>query len=73
MGDKKLNGSAGLLADAMKKVFAECMETAHETIASDMSEMETRPSDKIAATNKSMQSQFAEQEKKIGKLLRHAC
>ena len=67
---KALNGSVDLLADAMKKVFEESMVTVQEAVKEDMDGMERRLSDRIDTTNKNMQSQFANQEKKIGKLLK---
>ena len=71
MKDKKLNGSADLLAKAIRKVFGEATENGRLAVKDDMQEMEKNLSDKIDATNESikttnsnMQSQFAEQEKR---------
>lgn len=70
MADRRnLNGSVDLLAQAMRAVFQECMESTREGVKEDMSDMESRLSDRIDTTNQNMQGQFAEQEKKIGKLL----
>ena len=73
MTQKKLNGSADLLAQAIRRVFEETSESVKE----DMHEMEKNLSDKIDTTNKTtnqnMQFQFAEQEKKIagiGKMIK---
>ncbi len=80
----KLNGSVNLLADAMRKVFLEGMESVHDAIKGDidavntnMGAMEGRLNDHIDQTNKridttnsNMQVQFSEQEKKIAAMLK---
>ena len=73
MGEpSKLNGSVDMLAQAMRKVFSEAVEGAVEPLRDDIAvigdSMATRAD--IETTNKNMQSQFAEQEKKIGQLLK---
>ena len=67
---KELNGSVGLLAGAMKRVFEESMMSVHDAVKEDMDGMEDRLSDRIDTTNKNVQAQFSQQEKKIGKLLK---
>ncbi|MDE0310844.1 MAG: hypothetical protein OXI52_01165 [Caldilineaceae bacterium] len=73
----RMNGSVDLLALAMRKVFEECMDSTREAVKEDigavredMVNMESRLNDRIDTTNQNVQVQFAEQEKKIGKLLR---
>ena len=76
---EKLNGSVELLARAMRKVFSEAVEGAAEPLHEDMKGLRTdmqgmsaRMATKadIKTTNENMQYQFAEQEKKIGQLLK---
>ncbi len=78
----KLNGSVNLLADAMRKVFSEAVESAVDPLTTEvkavrgelagmrteMLDMEGRLNERIDTTNKNMQSQFAEQQKEIGKI-----
>ena len=80
----KLTGSVNLLAEAMRRVFSEAVEEATAPLTSDMKavradmkavrvemkDMETRLNKRIDTINQNMAAQFAEQEKKIGKLLR---
>ena len=75
-GKKKLNGSVDLLAKSMRDVFSEAMEAVHGAVKKDMDAMEGRLNERIDGverridtTNENMQAQFAEQEKKIGRLL----
>ena len=71
----QLNGSVELLASAMRTVFKEAMTDAVEPIHNDMvgirEDMATKTdlADSIGLSNKNMQAQFAEQEKKISKLI----
>ena len=76
----KLNGGIELLATAMRKVFDENMAATREALKEDLSETEGRLNDhidkradhlekRIDTTNENMQEQFAEQEKKLGKLI----
>lgn len=78
---KKLNGSADLLADAMRKVFTEAVEAGVAPVRDDMArmegrlredvtEMEGRLHKRIDTTNENMAAQFAAQEQKIGKLIK---
>ena len=77
MGEKtELNGSVDLLAKAMRQVFQEGIETATAPIRQnmaeirqDMAEMREDLSQQIHTTNENMQAQFAEQEKKISKII----
>ena len=75
MASKSLNGSTKLLPDAMRDVFSECMEKNREGMKDDLKGVEDRLTVRIdgglETTNDNMQAQFAEQEKKIGKLLKH--
>ena len=79
MSDQNLNGSVDLLADAMRKVFAEAVEGAVsplggkiDALSGDIDSMRGEMATKtdIETTNKNMQAQFSEQEKTIGKLIR---
>ena len=84
MVKKSLNGSVELLADAMRTVFSEAVKGATEPLhedmkglhedmkglRTDMQGMGARMDEGIKITNENMQSQFAEQEKKIGQLLK---
>ena len=77
MVKKSLNGSVELLADAMRTVFSEAVKGATEPLHEDMKGLRTdmqgmgaRMDEGIKITNENMQSQFAEQEKKIGQLLK---
>jgi len=74
----RLNGSVEMLANAMHKVFSEAVEGAVEPLREDLASvrkdvanvretMATR--EDINTSNNNMQAQFAEQEKKIGKML----
>lgn len=74
MAEKSLNGSVGLLADAMRKVFSEAVEDAVEPLRDDIAGISDGMATKadIKTTNENMQAQFAEQEKKIGRLLRES-
>ncbi len=77
MGEgKKLNGSVDLLAKAMRQVFQEATQQAVEPVMDEMMKMEDRLDKKIdnavETTNSNMQAQFAEQDKKIGKLIKSA-
>ena len=72
MSEPKLNGSVELLAKAMRKVFSEAVEDVAEPLHKDMKGLRTdmqgmgaRLDAGIKTTNENMQSQFAEQEKKI--------
>lgn len=68
----KLNGSVSLLAEAMKEVFNESMESVHAVVKEDMTKMESRLLDTIKGytdtTNENMQAQFAELQKQIANL-----
>ena len=84
MVKKSLNGSVELLAHAMRTVFSEAVKGATEPLhedmkglhedmkglRTDMQGMGARMDEGIKITNENMQSQFAEQEKKIGQLLK---
>ncbi len=70
MTQEKMNGSADLLAKAIRKVFEETSENVRDSVKEDMQEMEKNLSDKIDTTNQNMQAQFAQQEKKIAKMVR---
>ena len=85
MAKESLNGSVELLAKAMRTVFSEAVEGAvaplRDDIAGISDGMATKADIKttnenmatkadIKTTNENMQSQFAEQEKKIGQLLK---
>lgn len=86
MSKNKMNGSVGLLADAMRKVFQEGIESAiapveeavtglrddMKDMRDDMKNMEERLDQKIGTTNQNMQAQFAEQEKRIGQLIQES-
>ena len=79
MGATKLNGSVDRLAIALREVFSEAVEGAIDPlrtdiakIRSDMAGMEGRLNDQIDTTNKNMQAQFSEQEKKLGELVSSA-
>ena len=71
MTSKNLNGSVDLLAKAMKEVFSEAVEGAVEPLRDGLKEIHDDMATKkdLKTTNKNMQVQFSEQEKKIGKLL----
>ncbi len=80
MEESKLNGSVNLLAQALRDVFSEAMTSVRNGVKADMKEMESgirsdmntmegRLSDHIDTTNQNMASQFAEQEKKMGKMI----
>ena len=79
---EKLNGSTDLLAQAIRKVFEESREIATADMKEELSMWGEQirgdlalKADKadidttINTTNENMQAQFAEQERKIGKLL----
>ena len=77
---KNLNGSVELLAQAMHKVFTECMEGVRLTVKEDadavvdeMGKMENRLKTEIQSgqktTDTNVQSQLAEQRKEIATLL----
>lgn len=75
-GNPKLNGSVDLLAQAMRSVFSEAVQGAVEPLAeqvkavrTDVSELRSDMNKQIKTTNENMQSQFAQQEKKIGQLI----
>ncbi len=74
MNDKKLNGSADLLARAIRKVFEETSETVRDSVKEDMHEMEKNLSDKIDTTNKTtnenMQAQLAQNKKDIAEMIK---
>ena len=73
MGEQgKLNGSVDMLAQAMRKVFSEAVEGAVEPLRDDIAAIGDSMITKadLETTNENMQSQFAEQEKKIGQLLK---
>ena len=79
MAKESLNGSVELLAKAMRTVFSEAAEGAVAPLRDDIagiSDGMTAISDGMATkadietTNENMQAQFAEQEKKIGQLLK---
>ena len=75
MGESgKLNGSVDMLAQAMRKVFSEAVEGAVEPLRDDIAVigegMVTKAD--LETTNENMQAQFAEQEKKIGQLLKES-
>ena len=80
----KLNGGPELLAKAIQQVFEETMSATREVVREDLSEMEVRLKkdssemegrlnkhldERINTTDENMQAQFAEQEKKLGKLI----
>ncbi len=80
MKQKKLNGSADLLANAIRQVFEEATEKSRVEVRGDIHEMEKNLSSKIdnldkkidttnKTTNENMQAQFAEQEGKIAKMV----
>ena len=56
MTQEKLNGSADLLAKAIRKVFEETSENVRYSVKEDMHEMEKNLSDKIDTTNQNMES-----------------
>jgi len=72
-GKSKLNGSVNLLAQAMRDVFHESMNEVRDGMNEDLKVLEEGLRDEIRSangtTNENMQVQFAEQEKKIGKLI----
>ena len=82
----KLNGSAERLAGAIREVFTEvvdgaveplrtemkAMHTDMKAMRTDMRDMEKRLNGRIDTTNQNMQAQFAEQERKIGQMLKGA-
>ena len=72
MVKKSLNGSVELLAKAMRTVFSEAVEGAVAPLRDDIAGISDAMATKadIKTTNENMQSQFAEQEKKIGQLLK---
>ena len=72
MTKKSLNGSVVLLAEAMRKVFSEAVEGAIEPLRDDIAGVQNGMATKsdIETSNQNMQVQFAEQEKKIGQLLK---
>ncbi len=74
--NSNLNGSVDLLANAMRKVFGEAVEgavnpltTEVKALRTEVVALRTEVNDKIDTTNENMQAQFAEQQKKIGKLM----
>ena len=68
----KLNGSENLLANAMRRVFSEAVEGAVAPLRDDIAGISDGMATKadIETTNENMQAQFAEQEMKIGQLLK---
>ena len=56
MKENKLNGSADLLAKAIRQVFEEATEIGRMAVKDDMHEMEKNLSDKIDTTNQNMES-----------------
>lgn len=66
------NGGVNLLAEAMREVFNESMESVCAAVKDDMAKMETRLLDTIKgymdATNEDMQAQFAERQKEIAEI-----
>ena len=68
----KLNGSVNMLAKAMRTVFSEAVEGAVAPLRDDIAGISDGMATKadIKTTNENMQTQFAEQEKKIGQLLK---
>ena len=77
MSNDKMNGSVDLLAQAMRKVFSESVEgavapltTEVKALRTEVHDMEGRLNKRIDTTNANMQAQFAEQEKKIGQLIK---
>ena len=77
MSNGKLNGSVDLLADAMRKVFSEAVETAVEPLTAEVKalrtevgEMEGRLNGRIDTTNQNMQVQFSKQEERIAALIK---
>ena len=76
MGKQRLNGSVVLLAQAMRQVFTEAVDGAVrpltdevKALRTEVHDMEDRLNTRIDTTNDNVQAQFAEQEKKIGKML----
>ena len=79
MSGSKLNGSVDLLAKAMRQVFTEAVEEGVQPIKDAVGELSKdvvnirenmATKDDIKTTNVNVQVQFAEQEMKIGKLLK---
>ena len=82
--NEKLNGSVDRLADSLRNVFSEAVEgavaplttevnalrTDMKALRIDMKALRTDMNDQVKTTNENMQAQFAEQEKKIGKLIK---
>ncbi len=71
------DGSVQLLADALQQVVREAVRDGVapvrqdvQTLRQDMQAMEDRLNDRIDVTNQNVQAQFAEQEKKIARLIR---
>ena len=71
---KKLNGSVDDFASAMRNMLTEAVEGAVEgaidPLRKDMKDMEARLNKRIDTQDKNMQVQFAEQEKKIARIMR---
>ena len=77
MAKNASGGEADLLAQAMRKVLSEAVADAAEPLHEDMKGLRTdmqgmgvRLDAGIKTTNENVQSQSAEQEKKIGQLLK---
>ena len=79
MAKNASGGETDLLAQAMRKVFSEAVEEGVQPIKDAVGELSKdvvnirenmATKDDIKTTNKNVQVQFAEQEKKIGKLLK---
>ena len=66
----KPNGSVDILAGAMRTVFSELLDESREKTQEDLKGVEERLGKRIDTTNENMQVQFAEQEKKISKVIR---
>lgn len=61
------------LASAFRDIISDAVERAVKPLRQDMRAMEDRLNKRIDTVSATMQAQFAEQEKKLGKILKETC